>query len=858
MDGCMNKLYEQWKRVLAGPRTLITLSILSIVGLYLLLSFVFNLAYTVIDLFSELINFGVETFQKTGFQGLLKLSTAPFAKFGKHFFGQFFLHSEYPLVEGIVFFVAYSFLLWKLGPHLYKMRISYKDINKGTKGTARWMQVEEMKRTYETFDIYSSEFQLEHGGYPIAMLPDRRTMLVETDNTNFKALGTSQAARKTQLIFYWCLYLNAMAKDPDSQYVNDLKSDMLMKWLGSPGAKRFDTYAMNFLMPKNSIKYNPFSIVWEYAVNGMMDEAEIELQALGKQLFARETDKDADFTKGASSTFTAIMLTLLDFALKYNQPKWFTYAGLYDLNLNYNKTVVVDDHEFKPLDEYMKTQPSRSRVAKHYMAASSATKKQVQSFYFLMSTTLADFASESILELTSSSDLDFRKMVMPEEGQKPIIVFLASPQGDSNIFETLQGQFTSQMLRVLSNIAQKTKGQKFKRRFRFLGDEINNSAHISGLKSAANVGQQSGLLLGAGMQSTSGFKDVYPGDEGKAILAGLPGTIYLISDEEDDVKNVNKKLGTTTTVAYNRTGDPLDVDKSYTEMEEGRDLMLEDEVSRLAQDELIYMNIKKRTDKFGNDVVANPIYAKKRRITKVRNVPGEPLWKRALGFAKQQEETIFEPYMELIPAFEHLYPGKAHPYFDDRGLGLEDVDLRKNVERDEYGEEIPFDIERHTIPHELVDLTFKMWANRDNVEYQAMDKFEDERKLKILEQELKDGTYYDKRAKTSEIVDEVPQELSDEFLNEPLEIPQVSPQKTEEPSQTDFSADLLITDALGEDYDKIFQFLNEEQAVAFKKSIKTLGQLNDRIMISQKVSEENKKGIEDLLSQAHARLSRKE
>ncbi|AYG01149.1 type IV secretory system conjugative DNA transfer family protein [Lactococcus allomyrinae] len=851
----MNKLYEQWKKVLASPKLLLWLLGLSSLLLYFLLSYIINLIYALIDAGSYLFQYG-----GNGFGAVIKII---FIRFVPHFYGQLFLHSEHLLFERVVFVLGYSVLIILLGRRIYKMRISYKNINKGTKGTASFMQEKEIERTYEKFDITSSEKQLEHGGVPICMLPDRKTMMVETDNTNFLINGTSQAARKTQIFYYWALYLDAMAKKPDSLIVNDLKSDMLMKWLGSPAVEWFDTYALNFNEPKNSIRYNPFTVPWKYALQGKLEDAETAIQGIARKLFARADAKDEDFIKGASATFTAISLVLLDFAKRYNQPNWFTFAGMYDLVLTFNKTQIEGEREFKPLDEYMKNQPASSSIAKWYMTATSATRKQVQSFYFLLSSTLTDFAMGSILELTSSSDLDFEQMSFPDKDQKPIVVFVSFPYVN-NVFEKIQGLFYTQWMDVTTKRAQRTKGQKLIRRVRYLGDEINNSPRIEGLNEAANVGQQIGLLLALGTQSEAGFKDKYPEKEGDAIIGGLPGKFYLISDRFEENEDLSKRLGQATVVAYNRMGDPLDIDKSYTEMEEERQLMFADETARLAVNESIYSNVKKRLDKEGKDVVPNPIYAKKKRIYKQRNVPGEPIWKRMLGFAKQEEETIFEDYMNLIPAYEWLYPGKPHPFFDDKGKGTEDVDLRRNVQLNTLGEEIPFDIKKHIVPHELVALTMRLWVNKDNEEYLANEKFKDERRLKELEEKIKDGSFYDE-VTPEPLQDEVPQELSTEYTEEPVEIPAAAmntvteTQETEnEPEFVSFSADQMLTEVLGEDYDKIYQFLNEAQAVAFRKRTITLGFLNDRIMISNKLSDENKIGIEQLLQSAYERLTGKE
>ena len=840
----MNKVYEQWKKVLASPAFLISISLLSLIFLYVLLSLILNIIYTVLSFFSYLFHYGLY-----GFGVVLNYAVQNFTT---GILGQIYLHSQHPVFEMIIFSISYFLLIYHLIKRLYKMRIAYRDINKGTKGTSRWMQEKEIDRTYEKFDINSTELQLERGGYPVAMSADRKYMYVETDNTNSKVVGTSQAARKTQIFFYWLLYLNIMAKNPDSQLMNDLKGDMLMKFLGSPAKDRFDIYALNFIEPLNSIKYNPFTVVWHYAQSGKMDDAEIALAGIAKQFFAREqASKDQDFIEGSNATFTAIMLVLLDFAQEYNRPEWLTIAGLYDLVLTHNKPIVTDEGvEYKPLDEYMKRQPSTSRIAKHYMTATNATKKQTQSFYFLLSTTLKDFALNSILEMTSSSDLDFEQMAFPDEGQKPIIVFVSFPYVN-NIFEKIQGLFYSQMVDVLTKKAQLSPGQKFRRRVRFGGDEIQNSPRIESLSEAANVGQQVGLLVSLGIQSYAGFSAKYPDKEGNAILSGTPGLMYLISDDPDDAEDMSKRLGDATYVAYNRIGDPLSIDKSITEMEEERRLMKPDEVMRVAQNEAIYMNVKKRTDLEGNDVVPNPIYARKKRTNKMRNVPGEPLWKKVLGFAKQEEETVFESYMELLPAFEHLFKGKEHEFFDDHGLGISDVDLRKNVKLDEYGNEVPFNLEEHIVPHELVSLKITLQMNQGNPDFSPEEKHAIERRLEQLKKEILEGTYYSKEKDTSPIDEAVPQDLSDEYTAEPLVVPDTTNIESEPEEEAIFSASTLLTEALGSKYDELSKFMSNDQWQYFKGNFKTLGELNDNILISEKLSDENKAGITKLLDEAY-------
>ncbi|GAB2022341.1 hypothetical protein RyT2_14150 [Pseudolactococcus yaeyamensis] len=808
-----------------------------------LFALLFNLVYYVMDLATFIKHHGFQGFGAF-FSQTIEVAKSTFPRL------LYLYHSRYLFVEIGIFSIVFLVVLVKSGKRAYTNWIAYSDINKGTKGTSRWMQKAEIERLYDTFDFEMTltEPQLERGGFPVTIFEDRVTMAVDCDNTNLKIIGTSQTG-KTQTMFYWSHYLNSVSQFPDSELVNDLKGDMLVKTLGSPAAEKFDIYALNFLNPRNSIRFNPFGVVLRYAQKGQMEEAEIALNGLAMNLFANEGGKDQEFYDAASGLFTAIALVLLKFAIEYNNPKWFTLTGFYDLVAKYSER--VGENETVLLDEYIKAQPPSSSIRKNYLTAQVATKKQIQSFYMILASSIKKFANESILQLTSHSDLDFEAMGFPEKGQKPILVFISFPLKD-NIYEPIQAMFYSQMISVLTKKAQLTRGQKLKRRVRLLLDEVQNSPRIAGLNSVVNVGQQIGILVALGLQSLGGFAEKYPDKEGAAILNGTPATFYLMSEEPEDAESFSKRLGDSTVVKVSRSGDPLDSDKSFTETEDDRRLLKPEELMRLAMDEAIFTNVKKRVDKDGKDVVPNPIFSRKYRKIKKQDRPNEPKIKKWLGIAQKEEITEFSSYTELLPAHKALFKGKDHEYFDDRGLGIEDIDLRKGeIEKDAYGQEIPFNHDDYRIPHEIVEAEF-MLATGLKADGKSASKPDLKNAIKLIADKkaafAQKGTPVPEAKVVSKQKKEetMPQELNESLSKTAFETNNtqgVSEKATQDISQVTVEA------VLGERYDEVMQLLSPKQRDYFKNYPTPYTVFSDNILNSSQISEENKSKIKAIIQE---------
>lgn len=82
-----------------------------------------------------------------------------------------------------------------------------------------------------------------------------------------------------------------------------------------------------------------------------------------------------------------------------------------------------------------------------------------------------------------------------------------------------------------------------------------------------------------------------------------------MSDEMEDAEAFSAKLGTKTVVTSDRNGEEFSIEKTISEKEDNRALMMPDELRKLKKGEWVVLRTKKREDLNKNRVQPNPIYA---------------------------------------------------------------------------------------------------------------------------------------------------------------------------------------------------------------------------------------------------------
>lgn len=670
----MNEEYKQWKKILANKWVLWAEVILGTVVIIVLGDFIINF----------IVACGVFFKVRPG-EGLQQIFTS--ASNLVNYVKENWVSMLYPrfTVVGmgsllLILALVYIFR-WR---KIYNKRVAYKDINKGTEGTSRWTTEKELNKQYTLVSLDKDKEYEGRAGVPVAFHPDRDKVWIDTTNTNVEVQGATQSG-KTQTITYPTLDLNIRAKIPDSMLLPDIKGDLIRRTYFHPLARqKFHIRAFNLIEPKNSLRYNPLYEVQQAYMNKEFGKAQKRVQSLSYIFYNNPEAKEPVWDEGAMSIFEALSLWLAELGYEYNMPRWANMTAFIDI-IDYLASD-KDKNGRTTLDYYFLTLPTSSPIRRAYSIALKAEKKQTSSFYMMVASKLKYFFSEDIKYLTSGHDIDFVDLAYPKDG-KPTLLFLIFPYSDFSNAKILK-MFLSQLYQKLAEVTTLGEGE-FDVRLRSWLEEEQNLPDVEGMDRYNNAGLQSGMLFGHIIQSKAGHQGVYGETKSKSILGAAGNTYYIKADDFDEAKDFSEKLGPATVITTQRSGDPLDSDKSYTEMEKDRNLLKADELTRLMQGEWVLNRTKYTKDLKGKPIRPYPIKA----------------------FYKEKKDASgkiigYEDYMNAKFAYEYLF-SEAGGDFDTKGKKLSELELRENLETDpKTGQPLDRVVkdEDLIVPHDLLDL----------------------------------------------------------------------------------------------------------------------------------------------------------
>ncbi|MCL2113252.1 MAG: type IV secretory system conjugative DNA transfer family protein [Streptococcaceae bacterium] len=646
----MNQRYKQWKKWLAEPKLLVSLATF----VFIMTSVAFNVIYHLILFFID------------SMKGATALSYGQnwsyFVYQVKHHLVSLF----FPYWTKRSYWLLYFLILVVVGIFIavlsYKARRSYRDLNKGTKGTSKWTTLEEMRRQYPKVSIDKNVEFDSPPGLPIAVDPNRQEIYFDPAPTNSKVMGGTQTG-KTQYITYPTIDLNLRSKQPDSMVINDIKGDMTRRtWEHPLARKKFNRLVFNLVNPKNSLRYNPLHEVAKYWESDN-DRAQEAIKSISSVLFDEPEAKDPIWNMGAKSVFETAVVLVCEIAVKENRLEWVNISSVSDFIDLTTQTKDLNKQGQYLLDRYVEQLPRTHVARKFYRQAKRGTEQQRKSFMMIFDGKLSFLTTSSMIRLTSGNDIDFNELVYPTNG-KPTLLFVVFPYADE-ANAIMLSLFYNQLYQTIARTATE-KGKKYAFRLQSIFEEFPNIPPIMNLNKHLNVGLEAGGIFRLYSQSYQQVYENYGDTLGKVILQAAGNSIFIQSDDKEDAKDFAENLGETTVIVEQRSGSPMDLNKSFTELEDGRELINTYELRKLLESEIILDRTKKRKDLEGRDIRPHPIKAYKKQINK-----GEG----------EKEFEEFEDYTNMLGAWEYLF-GEAGGDFDDHGKGLNDFNFNVGDDSD--------------------------------------------------------------------------------------------------------------------------------------------------------------------------------
>lgn len=503
----------------------------------------------------------------------------------------------------VVFFSALFFAGVHTILRLYDTWNAYKDINLGTKGTEKFTTKEELDQQYKKVKLDDKEYK-GHAGIPVASVVEdgERYVYVDDNKTNSLTVGATQSG-KTEMFSYPFLDLIMRAEIKDSVIINDLKGDMLKNTKADFEKFGFDVFCLNLVEPDNGIRYNPLELVRKAYFNQDYSKAQMYANAFSFSLYHNDNAKEPMWQEASIALLNALILAVCEIAL---QQKKIQYVNMYAIvtmleELGGNP----DKNGITTLDRYFESLPLSSVARKQYATIKFSQGVTRSGIITNTMAKLKNYTYDAIAKLTAENDLDLEAIGF---GEKPIALFIVYPDwNDANY--TIIATLLSQLNEVLSEKATLSSQNATTRRVHYLLEEVANIPEINGLARAMNVGLGRGLIYHLVVQSYAQLDDKYGKELAKAITGACGNQIYIMSDELDDAEYFSKKLGQATVVTGDRHGDPLAMDKSYGEREEGRELLTTNELRDLRPGEWILDRTKKRRDLANQLIKPYPIFA---------------------------------------------------------------------------------------------------------------------------------------------------------------------------------------------------------------------------------------------------------
>lgn len=633
----LNTDYKQWKKVLAEPKVIVAVGAIT-----------FILTWTAGCLVSHLFAETLRSIVNFAASGGVGVQGKPVPEFNFNFAnvfapGSWLVPAKDPGVLAAIPFFFMVFWLIRMPKRLYTQRISFRDINTGLHGTARFATAEELVEESIAVPLNDEVYEGPPGvpqfhiaerdagklelaipsTHPLQVSfdalakrsnrqlpvfrkrgPENGYDLIDTNKTNGLVVAGTQSG-KTQLFSYPFLDLIMRAEEKASVIVTDVKGDMAKNTRSEFEKYGWDVKIFNLVTPQYSIGYNPLSLIWEAYIAGDYDTAGLLCNTLSYALFHNANAKEPMWEEASIALTNALILAVCKLCKEHETPEKVT---MYTVSVMLNELGQnPDENGETALDEFFSKLDKDDPAKLQYGTVAFSSGITRSGIFTGTMAKLKSYTQGQIGRLTSKNDLNILDMV--DTNKKPVALFIVYPDYDSSN-SSLVATMLDQISYVLSKHATMSKSSTLDRRVINLYEEVANFAMIPGLSHYMNVGLSRGLLYYLVIQSFSQLKDKY-GDKGAEALMSACGNKYVIlPDGKDDPAYFSSLLYKRTVIGATRHGDPMSFDKSYGESEQGRDLLNPEELAHLRKGEWVLIRDKQREDLDGQRTTAHPIFAK--------------------------------------------------------------------------------------------------------------------------------------------------------------------------------------------------------------------------------------------------------
>ena len=493
---------------------------------------------------------------------------------------------------------------------------SFNEIEDGQKGTARFATREEIEQEYRSVPLKDKDFEGK-GGVPIARgyykFKDKNgneqkeeVMYIDDSSVNNLIIGTTRSG-KGETFVVPSIDIYSRASEKPSMVINDPKGELIAMSKKTLEERGYEVLLLNLTEPMNSMSYNPLELIIDAFKRKDYGDAQLLCKTLTFTIYNDPSAKDKIWQKSAMSLTNALILSLCEKYIPLNQEYKITMYTVVTMLMELGQ-VYVDSNgvERYPLDEYFQKLPITSKAKMQYVTTKFAKETTKSGILTSTAIELDIFTYEKLSRMTSKNSLDFKTLGFEKNKNKPKAIFMVTPDYDKSN-HILTSIFIRQAYFVLAKNATMSRNGKCDREIIFLLDEFGNMPPIEGLDNIITVCLGRGIKFNLIIQSYNQLKTLY-GESAPTIEGNCGNQIYLLTNDDETSEKFSRLIGEKTITTFSRSGELFSLGKNHTENLDKRRLLTSDELRKLKEGETVVVRTIKRSDKYGNKIVPNPIF----------------------------------------------------------------------------------------------------------------------------------------------------------------------------------------------------------------------------------------------------------
>ncbi|WP_010529069.1 VirD4-like conjugal transfer protein, CD1115 family [Lentibacillus jeotgali] len=515
--------------------------------------------------------------------------------------------------EWLAFYIGFYILIGiSLLKLLYNIKMNYQTINRGQHGTNEFESVKNMKKQYQIIPASKKEYEGKGGtivgGLQEAGKPYR--LLLDDAPVHTMVIGITRSG-KGETFVVPMIDVQSRAKEKPSMVINDPKGELAGASYETLKNRGYDVYVFNLIEHAMSMGFNPLQLVIDSWKQGKVSDAQKYANSVAFSLYHNPNAKDPFWSNSAKSLVTAIILALTEDMVKIGKEERVTMYSV--ANFLSSKGSETDEEGNNALDEFFQARDENNPARLMYATSNFSTGNTRGSIFSVAMDKLQIFTLEPNAKVTAHNSLDLTEIGF---GDRPVAVFLATPDSDKSN-DVLASIFVSQLYRVNSEKATKSKNGKMKRHVQFILDEFGNMPAIDGMASMVTVGAGRGFRYHLIVQAYSQVKSAY-GEESDTIIGNCSNQIYILTEDKSTAEHYSSMLGAKTITDVSRSGDYHSFDKSHSESTKERSLLTSDELMRLKEGQSVLIRVNKRQDKNRKKIEPKPIFNQDKTSHKFR------------------------------------------------------------------------------------------------------------------------------------------------------------------------------------------------------------------------------------------------